>query len=312
VTKAPASAFECSNVYCHGLESVTWTWDADAAGSNPDNEEAYRVCGGCHGMGGDVDSDGAIDTASFRSRTGTLYQATSAATNYMGPLSGFSRGGHGDTLINNGAWAEDTAPGVELPVGCADCHDSTTAHFPVDTADRFRVGTVTASGGQTKITTLCVGCHVEDPGTYHFLKVPKHPSDYFDFGWLSTSQDTVQMSDVTMSVFTTNDPANVSGVGTHIDQYVDHWQYWGPPATSDTSDDYTPFLPLGDSLDSAWNGNNASGDIVTCITCHNPHGSDLFVINKTPGSPDGEAQDLANKMLRLRDSDGEMCGACHR
>ncbi|MDT8396629.1 MAG: hypothetical protein RRA32_09345, partial [bacterium] len=122
----------------------------------------------------------------------------------------------------------------------------------------------------------------------------------------------VVMTDTAYSVFTTNDPANVSGVGTDIDQYVDHWQYWGPPATSDTSDDFTPFLPLGDTVDTGWTGDNASGDKVTCVTCHNPHGTDLFVNGKTPGAPDGDAQIPANRMLRMRDTDGEMCNACHR
>ncbi|MDT8367541.1 MAG: hypothetical protein RRA15_13855, partial [bacterium] len=66
-----------------------------------------------------------------------------------------------------------------------------------------------------------------------------------------------------------------------------------------------------DSLDSAWNANNDTGDRVTCVTCHNPHGSDLFVNGGTPGSAGTEAQIPANKMLRLRDIDGELCGACH-
>jgi formate-dependent nitrite reductase cytochrome c552 subunit len=318
VTRAGGYAFECANVYCHGLESVTWTWDADGGGSpsNPAVEAEYRTCGGCHGLGGDVDSDGAIDTSSFRSRSGTLYDATNTAVNYMGPLSLFSRGGHGDTLINHAQWAENTADNGttdwQIPVGCADCHDSTADHFPTATNDRYRVGSIIAAGGQTKVTTLCVRCHAEQTGDYHFLEVPKHPSDYFDFDWTGTVQSNVLVTDGTMSVFSTHDPANVSGVGTHIDQYVDHWAYWGTEATTTTDDDYTPFLPMGDSLDSAWNANNDGADRVTCITCHNPHGTDLYVNGQTPGVATSSVQIPANKMLRLRDTDHELCGACHR
>jgi hypothetical protein len=49
---------------------------------------------------------------------------------------------------------------------------------------------------------------------------------------------------------------------------------------------------------------------VTCITCHNPHGTDLFVSGETPGS--GSTTSLPNGMLRLRDRDDELCGACHK
>jgi nitrate/TMAO reductase-like tetraheme cytochrome c subunit len=169
----------------------------------------------------------------------------------------------------------------------------------------------TIDGNQTTVTNLCISCHSEETN-YHFREVPKHPSDYFDTEWgASSTYNTIFVSTGTMSVYSTHDPAN-AGIGFHIDQYVDHWAEWGNEATTDPSDDIQPFLPLGDSLNSGWDADNDSADRVTCITCHNPHGSDLFVIGKTPGSPDGEAQDLANKMLRLRDTDGEMCGACHK
>jgi hypothetical protein len=234
----------------------------------------------------------------------------------MGPLSLFSRGGHGDTLINDAQWAENTADSGstdwQIPVACTECHDSTADHFPPVSSDRYRVGSVSASGGQTKVTTLCVRCHDEQTDTYHFLQIPKHPSDYFEFSWSGGSQHGVEVSDGAATVFSTNDPVNVTGIGYHIDQYVDHWQYWGPPATSDTGDDYTPFLPMGDSIDSAWDANNAAADRVTCTTCHNPHGTDLFVNAQTPGVATSTAQVPANKMLRMRDTDGELCDACHR
>jgi len=266
------------------------------------------VCFNCHN----------ITPASFQLPGGTLYQAGNAAANYVVPISGFSRGGHGDSNINDGAWFEDVADGWSVPLGCTACHDETTDHFPVASSDIFRIGTVnTVDASQTTVTNLCIGCH---PATqtningevFAFLEPPKHPSDHYS-AWGGGTSDTL-VTEGAMSVYSTHDPANVPGIGSHIDQYVDHWQYWGPPATGDTGDDYTPFLPLGDTLDSnpSFDNNIISNDRVTCVTCHNPHGTDLFVSGETPGSGSTVSQIPANKMLRLRDQDDELCSACHR
>ena len=55
-------------------------------------------------------------------------------------------------------------------------------------------------------------------------------------------------------------------------------------------------------------------DRVMCVTCHNPHGTDLFTYDATdnnaaPGGSNASIPD--NNMLRLRDSDNTLCNACH-
>jgi len=348
VTKAGAYAFECTNVYCHGLDSVTWTWDAAATG-NPASLQAIRTCGGCHGVATDIDgdsaidpdhdNDGFIDVASFRSRAGTQYQASNAAANYEVPISGFSRGGHGDTFINDPQWFEDTADGTELPVSCTTCHDASKDHFPVATADPYRMSAAALNDtlpgrdvNQTPITNLCTqsNCHpklqtVTGTGTYAFAEAPKHPNDHFT-DWLGGTSDIIvdvvapiNLSGSSSTTSPRYDPVGVVSNGDpdvqqHIDRYVDHWEWRNPssPATGSNSDD-VPFLPLGDSLGKQV-GNDYDNDLttnVTCITCHNPHGTDLHVVGQTPGSGSTVGIIPANRMLRLRDQDSELCSACH-
>ncbi|MDF1535833.1 MAG: hypothetical protein P1S46_04935 [bacterium] len=123
--------------------------------------------------------------------------------------------------------------------------------------------------------------------------------------------------------FTTDpayDPAGrANPVGLHIDRYVDHWAYWNPaaaPATADTADD-EPFLPLGDpllkQLGDVFDNDVAStvSSLIVCTTCHNPHGTDLYVTGKTPGRLDSQIMVPDNDMLRIRDDGGGLCVACH-
>jgi len=108
VTRAAGWAFTCTNVQCHGMDPVTWTWTTADTG-NPSPAGGYKLCGGCHGATTDIDGDGnldpdndsngVVDVSNFWSRAGTYYEATSTAANYEVPLSGFVEGrarGHGD------------------------------------------------------------------------------------------------------------------------------------------------------------------------------------------------------------------------
>jgi predicted CxxxxCH...CXXCH cytochrome family protein len=304
VSYSGTSDFTCNSVRCHGGESVVWNQSADS-GANTYSD----VCFNCHN----------ITPASFQLPGDTLRQAGNAAANYVGPISEWGRGGHGDSRINDPAWFEEVAPGWTVPLGCTACHDETQDHFPVASGNRFRVSDAAvnntlpgADASQTRITNLCVSCHSEQTGDFHFLAPPKHPSDNYDTDWtggVSRSQTFVTESG--MSVFSTFDPVT-AGVGSHIDQYVDHWEYWGGTGASSTAGDDQRFLPMGDSLDPAQNFNNDTGDLVTCITCHNPHGTDLYVTGEQPNVADTTSQIPANRMLRLREQDDELCAACHR
>jgi hypothetical protein len=111
------------------------------------------------------------------------------------------------------------------------------------------------------------------------------------------------------------DPAGrTTTVDLNIDRYVDHWGYWGASTTcTGTTDDDEPFLPLDDPLEKqvGQDFDNVDTDLITCITCHNPHGTDLHVVGEGCGQATTNISIPANKMLRIRDQDGELCEACH-
>lgn len=317
VTYTTLDDFACVNVQCHGQtggESVRW--DA-AAGSATYN----NVCFTCHD----------ITVSSFQLPGGstTVYQATNAAANYEGPFSGFSRGGHGDTGINDPSWFRDTAPGSSVPLACATCHDESQDHFPVSAGNPYRVSTAAlgnnlpgSDGSESRLSNLCTqtNCHPKflGGGSYAFLAPPKHPNDHYPISSPSPIyvSDALAPINLSGSGSTTNpryDPVGVlPAVGTHIDRYFDHWAWWGDTCTATTADD-DPFLPLGDSLGKGISDvyDNNTTTVVTCITCHNPHGTDLYVAGQNCGSASTFLLIPANKMLRLRDQDDELCNACH-
>jgi hypothetical protein len=341
VTRGAGYNFTCVNAACHGRDPVNWNWTQGAGPNNPAPQEQYRLCGGCHGATSDIDGDGSvdpdadgdgdIDVASFYSRSGTLYQASNTAANYEGPVSGWAQGGHGDSTITDPTWFEDSAPNSEVPVACVACHDSSAGHFTLDNANPYRLNGAPYGGddiNQTGITNLCTqtDCHPKTtvaPDGYSYLEGVKHPNDFFDHPIdgpksILAYDAGMRVHDENPGATTSNpayDPIRLSGaetVGLHIDRYVDHWGWWGSSCTTATDDD-DPFLPLDDSTTKNVGGsyNNNTSQIITCITCHNPHGSDLMVSGQSCGSASSLVLIPANKMLRLRDQDDEICEACH-
>jgi hypothetical protein len=348
-SRGPSWQFECTNVVCHGMDTINWTWKSDPGTtlSNPAPSDQYLLCGGCHGLTSNInntgsnpdsdrDGDGKIDVASFYSRGGgTLYEATSAAANYEIPVSGFSRGGHGDSTINSESPAINSAPNSSPPVACAACHDPDKPHFNIGSSNRYRLpdnalnntlpGWVSVEG---PVTNLCTqtDCHPKlyGAGNYAVLEGGKHASDHFAY---QGSEKAIFVNDGSKPIILSGLPSDTTdphynpdglSIGVHIDQYVDHWAWWEPtkPATSDTGDDY-PFLPLGDSLElsgSTYDNQADSTTLITCITCHNPHGTDLVVGGETPGQASTFIMVPDNNMLRLRYQEGdddELCEACH-
>ena len=309
VTYTTLNDFGCVNVRCHGLEnneSVAWN---DQAASPTYND----VCFNCHNM--------TVSSFQLPDTSGTLYQASNAAANYVGPISGFSRGGHGDVGINDPAWFKDTAPGSSVPLACVECHDESQGHFPVEAGNPYRVSDNALNNNlpgrslaEGPLTNLCTqtDCHPKVLGTgeYGFLSAIKHPSDH----WPISNPYEINMTDnPTASIMSTYNPAGVANtVGLNIDRYVDHWGYWGAVSCTPAGDE-EPFLPLDDSLTKQMGDdyNNVSTDLITCVVCHNPHGTDLHVSGEGCGQASTLTSIPANKMLRLRDQDGEMCAACH-
>jgi hypothetical protein len=306
----------CSDLTCHGMDIVAWNQDAGAATYN-------GVCTGCHD----------ITPAVFQlPGYGTVFTASTAAANYEGPISGFGRGGHGDSNINNPAWFADSAPGSSVPLACVTCHDADAPHFPTTDDNSYRMPASAlannlpgASSTEGAITNLCTQtyCHpkVRGDGDFGFLTAIKHPND----NWPITFPNVINMTDNPLAeileegISSTIDPAydpvgRSNPVGLHIDRYIDHWAYWNSaaPSTEDTSDD-EPFLPLGDPLMKQVGSSydNTPSSLITCVTCHNPHGTDLFVSGQAPGVSSSLTSLPSNKMLRLRDQDGELSAACH-
>jgi len=320
VTYTSLSDFGCVNVRCHGLEngeSVAWN---ELAGSPTYND----ICFNCHNV--------TVSSFQLPGSSGTLYQATNAAANYVGPVSGFSRGGHGDTGINDPSWFRDSAPGSSVPLACVACHDESQGHFPVDADNPYRVSDNALnnnlpgdSAAEGPLTNLCTqtNCHPKVLGTgdYGFLSAIKHPSDH----WPISNPVVINMSAnpsaqiLSEAVASTTSPAydpagRGTAVGLHIDRYVDHWGYWGAVSCDpDDPGDEEPFLPMDDTLTKQVGDSydNGSADLITCVTCHNPHGTDLHVVGQDCGAASTLTSIPANKMLRLRDQDGEMCAACH-
>jgi hypothetical protein len=301
-------------------------------------------------------SNGATKTvyvSDFYAKGGTRqFLGSSAAVNYGKPLSGWGYGGHGDTGIPNQTNFIQTA-GADLPVACGTCHDGTTAHFPAEPANPYRM-TPAALGNTlpgfnanvTRVTNLCTqtNCHpktvssvggtgpygVLDPGALETDNFHTHPSDYYPISatpaviWISSATNRTMKPATASTVNPQYDPDGIApALSTHIDRYVDHWGYWGKPATTangfNAADDI-PWLPLGDSLTKTRTGEfNNAADVtngrLTCITCHNPHGSDPVVAPEDPAIQPGAPDELQavpnNKMLRLRKSGGELCSACH-
>jgi predicted CXXCH cytochrome family protein len=350
VTKAAGYQFVCTNVYCHGMDPVNWTWQPYST-SNPAPEGGYEACGGCHGMTTDIDGDGdvdpdrgstgVIDVASFWDRSGNLYEASNAAANYEVPVSCFSRGGHGDTNINNESPFIDSAPSSSLPVACGTCHNGNAVHFDIagqNPSNPYRLkqpGTDFTDHAETDgVTDLCTqsNCHPREgtlPTDYRVLQPGKHPNDFWPLN--QAGEHAIVFSDTSKPLLLTGngstsdpryDPSTKTSpsrtIGIHIDGFADHWAWWGGTSvTTSTADDYM-YLPLGDSLTRTSTGDYDNNDTpaqrITCITCHNPHGTDLLVATQSPGCGSTYLNIPDNNMLRIRyidPGDDELCQACH-
>ena len=160
----------CANVDCHGTNEtddaavkVSWslpTDDADVEGPSGGNAidapERTKVCAACHDKTpADIRVYNAAGTlvwgSTLSGAAGYTSDAVSAAANYFGTLSGYSRGGHGDIA---GIQAEDPPVNSDgnhdssAPMDCTACHVSTAAHIPTVSPDWHRLGWTGTPTGQ--------------------------------------------------------------------------------------------------------------------------------------------------------------------
>ena len=325
----------CVGVDCHGNPSASDTvevlwWNVDVAANAPGTDngtEESRTCEGCH------DQTPAQVRVYNAAGTG-LYtgDAPDAAVSYYGTLSGYARGGHGDPEIQN----EDPAPGSNgrpdatgtTPLECTDCHDAAAAHFPEAAGDLHRLGGNTAI--QTNTAGLCNDCHpsADYPDNHH-------PSYYGPTMSNPTAHDIIPVAgSEARTAISTNEAwvevttdhfeqaaygFNAAVYGSGVDRFVNWW------ASSYGLGNQTPPKPVfyGEAQSagsrgmlplSQFVGNQSGTNQVMCVTCHNPHGTDLFTFDAldgsaSPGGPNADIPD--NNMLRLRDSDNTLCNACH-
>jgi len=326
-TKPPGNAVDttdsrCANLDCHGdadpAEVLHWNVDMTDGTGVSDALIPSQVCEGCHDQ---TPAQVRVYPAGDNPPPTYTGNAPDAAANYYGTVSGYSRGGHGDAKIQNEDPGIDSGTGT-TPIDCTACHSATAAHFPAVSGDLNRLG-ANATLETSSHTGLCNDCHnnTSDPR----YPAQHHPS--FRGTSNNATKDIVvnaESQEIRSAVSRTTNwvdgsggscgagddfceqtaygAANFSG---NPDFYVDWWG--GNPGSGNQSPppEPSPFavLPLLQYV------GNQSGpaNTVMCVTCHNPHGTDLYV-HDTFGAG-SEIPD--NNMLRLRDSDNTLCNACH-
>ncbi|PLX40333.1 MAG: hypothetical protein C0608_09400, partial [Deltaproteobacteria bacterium] len=343
-TPVTAADSGCEQVSCHGMdgtESATmlnWASYTDTA-TETDALARSKVCENCH------DETPAVISLANDVLTNVYDSSTdankeiNAAANYYGTLSGYARGGHGDSRISDPAYEPalatiDPSTGNDAPIDCTACHDSTSQHYGSDhdatsTGNPNRLQGLTRASSSADVNALCANatCH---PTAFYSGPSNGTDTEYHhpmlsngDLGALAAPKvltavdggtNWTEIAPVELPYHYEQNAYGAANYDTHVDSLKDWWA--GDPATSRSSDvpptpvlygenqSATPkaILPLARYVI----GGGISNDIV-CTTCHNPHGSDLYVYD-----PGGIGQDIPdNNMLRLRDTDSTLCNACH-
>jgi hypothetical protein len=312
-----------------------------------DGQDISKVCKGCHDRTPSnirIWDDSATPVLRYGpagSGAASTYNDDKivVADNYFGTLSGYSRGGHGDPKIQLEDPQVDSDTSHDTPIDCTACHNSnsvTTPHFPAVAANFQRLLNTTLEDS-SHTSGLCNECH---SNTYY----PGPPGNHVhhpSHTWKSSpapvvpnvSQEIMSNIDGTFNWIDVFPPIHryvqtrygAGGtVGTfsydaNPDRAIDWWN--GNPGQSNADPSIPPkflrnpfnggsvALPLEKYVVGTTSSNpaNASNRVV-CVTCHNPHGTDLQVSVTTGGDltsiPD-------NNMLRLRDNDNTLCDGCH-
>ncbi|TAL17488.1 hypothetical protein EPN96_05260 [bacterium] len=283
------------------------------------------VCGGCHGYD-PVHPGDAPDIKLQKDGGTTVYDskagggpAKGVAANYFGTVSGFSRGGHGDAGIEQEDPFRDSGAGT-TPLTCEACHDNSAPHFPPAAQNLHRLVNTVLEDETHSAAGLCNSCHSAAiyPGPAVKGALIHHPSFWGSYPGeaepIEPAPGQEIMTDVDESTSwvelyewrysqSAYGAANASG---DVDYFVDFWGGKPGDTTQPPPPRPVPFVVLPVAR---YVGNQGETDRVMCVTCHNPHGTDLIFF--TTGAVD-LTRVPDNDMLRVRyHNDNALCNACH-
>jgi len=276
---------------------LLWDFACEEYANDQSDESVYDewsrdiACAGCHGHNPELPDlrTRIIVESTLPGASEPFYDSDSpdplphgVAANYFGTLSGYARGGHGDAGIQDENPFHDSAQGASTPLGCTACHDSEADHFPVSDDNIHRLINLPPTT-QIKLESsddnsgICTQCHEKYNETVDGQTGPlHHPSSsmpiIFPDWWLLP--DAIDQSHI---VATAGDVDGYIDSAGHLPRFGDVF----PLAGSETE------LNL------------------SCVTCLNPHGSDL----PFPASDDSSTLDF--NMLRLYAADNTLCSVCH-
>ncbi len=300
---------QCASFDCHGASApvspemaLLWDFTCEEYATDDSVRSVYNewgrdiTCAGCHGH----------DPATPELRTRIIIKAEGAtvydsddprtlphgvAANYFGTVSSLGYGGHGDAQINDvdDPSFRDSAPGWELPLSCNDCHDGEAPHYPVDSANTHRLSSQTVEDFNQAVEGLCSSCHAAHYAANHHA-YNSTPGSVYTI--MSPVDETTQwvLNEYGGYGQTAYGAANTQG---DVDYYVNEWgdslgiKQTPPPAPEPFS-----VMPLAQHLMVG-----IEGDQILCVTCHNPHGTDLSL--------------QRSRMLRVSHEDSALCCVCH-
>jgi hypothetical protein len=344
-----ATNSRCAGLICHGYasaaENLTWFNATQAALDTTvdvnDGDVRNRTCEGCH-------DETPAGLGVYNAANSLVYNATAsdAAANYYAPISGYGRGGHGDPKIQdedpfkNSDPSHSTRTLSQDGIDCTACHAQASAHFPAASANLHRLTNTNIEDGSS--FGLCNECHPRNkyPGpitstvvhhpSYRYMKPSTGAVDVIP---APSTKITINVSDSTtwsempptgskhyeQNAYGAGGSASINGGGTfnfsgNPDKFVDWWG--GNPGGTTISPPPRPDFRNGALGSPAaalplerYIYNSGLSNKVMCVTCHNPHGTDLFVF--VPSVPSMLTSIPDNNMLRLRDEDNTLCHACH-
>ncbi|MBI5017084.1 MAG: hypothetical protein HZB55_16555 [Deltaproteobacteria bacterium] len=277
------------------------------------------ACAGCHGSAPAMTIPGTSHPADVNplvtirnlANNGDLYTSAlgvqGVTGSYFGTVSGYGRGGHGDRAIQSEDPFVDSAPGYVTPSHCTDCHDDAAKHFDptvrtsTNLVTRYRLKASPGVLESTSTNGVCNTCHPRDdyPGENASGKAKNHHRSYYYYDG-ATRKDVIPAAGTKVMLAP---PAGYSATGAdwNVDFFVNFWES-GTDNPTQTFGAPQAVLPLEQYV-----AGGTSTNKVLCVTCHNPHGTDLFTYDL--GGTHRSIPD--NNMLRLRDQDNTLCVACH-